>query len=294
MRTALLAVTTIAVLGLATGCGTVTSTHEGGTGGSPGTGGGTGGAPATGGSPGTGGAPATGGNGGASPGTGGHATGGVGGTGGTGGAGGAAGHAGSGGGGAGGKAGAGGSASGGSAGSGSHPECTQASDCVLQNDCCACAAVPKDQPITTCKVECVAAQCTTRQISASDVACIAGRCVLDVSCNPANVGCDIATPSCPAGSLPAVSGNCYTGACLPAAQCSDVASCDVCTAAGLACVTVENLGGPSHHCVSVPAACSAAPTCACLGVCSGAFQCSDPSSTKPSCQCPTCRTAQAR
>jgi hypothetical protein len=102
------------------------------------------------------------------------------------------------------------------------------------------------------------------------------------------VTCTTAPPPCAVGSLPLISGNCYAGGCLPASQCSDVGSCDSCASAGLVCVTDEVLGGPSHHCVTVPAACSADPTCACLGVCSGAFQCADPQSTSPLCQCPTC------
>ena len=191
-------------------------------------------------------------------------------------------------GGAAGKAGAGGSASGGTAGSASHGECTQASDCVLHDDCCTCASVPKNNLGATCNIACIADLCASRGITSADVACVAGRCVLSRSCNPATVTCRVAPPVCPAGSLQVVAGNCYAGGCLPAAQCSDVGSCDACTTAGLACVTDQVLGGPRFHCVTVPSACSGAPTCQCLGVCVGAFQCTDPASTNLTCQCPAC------
>lgn len=185
-------------------------------------------------------------------------------------------------------AGAGGGASGGAGGSTSHGECTQASDCVLHDDCCMCASVPKDNGGAVCNIACVADLCASRGISSADVECVAGRCVLARSCNTKNVACNVAQPACSAGSLPIVTGVCYSGSCLPAAQCSDVASCAVCTSAGLACVTDQALGGPSYHCVTVPSACTSAPTCQCLGVCNGAFRCSDPASTTPVCDCPTC------
>ena len=191
-------------------------------------------------------------------------------------------------GGAAGMAGAGGSASGGSGGSTSHGECTQASDCVLHDDCCTCASVPKTDPGATCNIACLADLCSTRGVTSSDVACVAGRCALSLSCNPKNIACTIASPACAAGSLPGVRGNCYAGGCLPVAQCADVASCDICTSAGLVCVTDQALGGPTFHCVTVPSSCSSAPTCQCLSVCTGGFQCGDPSSTSPVCDCPAC------
>jgi hypothetical protein len=190
--------------------------------------------------------------------------------------------------GAAGMAGAGGFASGGGGGSTSHSECTQTSDCILHDDCCACASVPKTNPGATCNIACGTGQCTSRGITAADVTCMAGRCVLARSCNPKNVACTLAPPACSAGSLPAIAGGCYSGGCLPVAQCSEVPSCDSCTTAGLACVTDEVLGGPTFHCVTVPSVCSGAPACQCLGVCTGAFQCTDPASTSPICQCPAC------
>ena len=236
---------------LALGCSS-SSLPPGGTGGSP---------PGTGGSASGG---AAGGNGGGPPATGGVASGGsVGASGGRGGA-----------------------AAGGASGSGT--ECTQDSDCVLQDDCCGCQAIPKTAVTATCNIECFASECAAHRITAPTVACVAGRCVMALSCNSANVACTIVQPSCATGSLPVIANNCYTGACLPAQECSDVASCEVCTAAGLACVTDEVLGGPTHHCVTIPAACPATPTCGCLGACTGAFQCADPTSTTPVCQCPTC------
>jgi hypothetical protein len=222
----------------------------------------------------------------------GHGSGGVGIGGATGGAtgkGGAGGSSSGGGGGNPGSAGGGGSAAGGSAGSTSHGECTRASDCVLQDDCCSCAAVPKSNLGATCNLACLVSQCGSRGISAADVSCAAGRCVLSRSCDPKRVTCAVASPACPAGSLAAVAGNCYTGSCLSVAQCSDVGTCAPCTAAGLGCVRVDAmLNGPIFHCVTVPAACAGAPTCQCLGVCSGGLLCLDPASTMPTCYCPGC------
>jgi hypothetical protein len=148
--------------------------------------------------------------------------------------------------------------------------------------------VPKNDVGATCNIACLADLCASRGIAAADVTCVAGRCVLARSCDPATVTCKVVAPTCAAGSLPIVSGGCYAGGCLPAAQCADVASCDVCTSAGLTCVTDQVLGGPDHHCVTVPSACSSAPTCQCLGVCSGGFECSNPASTQPVCDCPAC------
>jgi hypothetical protein len=191
-------------------------------------------------------------------------------------------------GGAAGSTGAGGSASGGGGGSASQGECAQASDCVLDDGCCACASVPKGTSVDVCNIECIASLCASRGITSADVTCVSGRCVLARSCNPKNVTCALAAPACSAGSLPAVMGNCYAGGCLPTSQCSDVGSCGACTAAGLVCVTDQVAGGPTYHCVTVPSACSGAPTCGCLGGCTGSYECTAPASTTPVCQCPTC------
>jgi hypothetical protein len=53
-------------------------------------------------------------------------------------------------------------------------------------------------------------------------------------------------------------------------------------------VTDQVLGGPTHRCVTVPAACSGNPTCECIGACTGYLFCADPASTTPVCECPTC------
>jgi hypothetical protein len=278
--------TTTGAGGTMAGAGGSLGGHGGGATGSGGVVGGSGGAGA-----------ASGGKGGGMAGSGGggpagHGGGGVGAAGAIGGAtgkGGAAGSSSGGAGGNGGSAGGGGSAAGGSGGSTSHGECTRASDCVLQDDCCSCAAGPKANPGATCTLACLVSQCGSRGISAADVACAAGRCVLARSCDPKRVTCAVASPACPVGSLAAVAGNCYTGSCLPVAQCSDVGTCVPCTAAGLGCVREDvMLNGPTFHCVTVPPACSGAPTCQCLGVCVGGLQCLDPASTTPTCVCPGC------
>lgn len=194
--------------------------------------------------------------------------------------------------GAGGSAGAasGGSAgTAGSGGAGSSPECTQASDCKLFQDCCSCQAVPSAEQPPMCKMACTTERCDALGASAKDVACVAGRCVMGFECDPKDVTCKIAVPQCPPGQVPEVSGSCYTQQCVPADECRSVASCADCAQTD-ACVSYVAQLGPQHHCVSVPS-CGAA-SCACLGptVCVGVFNaCSDQSGVEGvTCGCPTC------
>ncbi|MEP6655003.1 MAG: hypothetical protein ABJA82_16690 [Myxococcales bacterium] len=237
------------------------------TGGAIGTGGeatggraGSGGA-ASGGSVGTGGA-ASGGHG-----TGGGATGGAG----TGGA--ATGGTGTGGAGTGGRAGTGGMpGSGGAIGTGGavvgKPECVTAADCRLQNDCCACRAVPASAPPSACLLLCPQTKCAQQELPPGKMDCVAGRCVAGFACDTSTVVCDQATPACPVGSVPTVSpnGNCFSGNCAPATQCLSVDSCASCGDGNHACVTQRPKdGNTSRHCVTIPAVCEGTATCGCFG-----------------------------
>ena len=150
---------------------------------------------------------------------------------------------------------------------------TTENDCQLISDCCNCLSMPKGSAAPSCNSgECFASVCETRGIKATDVACLNGRCTFSRSCNPAGVTCAVPIAACPAGQANLIVGSCYSGGCAPVEECADVASCDVCKAAGLRCVTFQTMPA-SYHCVSTPPQCGANPTCACMGICSGALLC---------------------
>ncbi|MFZ5891099.1 MAG: hypothetical protein ACOY0T_08610 [Myxococcota bacterium] len=257
---------------------------------------------------GRGGAPGAGGNVAAgSPGAGGRGSGGSGGTvvgsGGKGGAAGAAGKSGSGGTATGGAAGKGGTlgsggvasggapASGGAVGQGGNVSgggvCKSASDCRLQNDCCACLSVGTGELTATCNLACIQSACAAIGITADDVACIAGRCVFSRSCNTNRAMCEAEPPTCAAGKVPSIDNGCW-GPCIPVGECSQVTSCKDCEAAGLVCVTDQLQAGPVYHCVSVPPACNGKPNCQCMSACLSPLQCGSATETNLSCVCPTC------
>lgn len=114
--------------------------------------------------------------------------------------------------------------------------------------------------------------CLAEGISEDDVACVAGRCVLNRNCDDSNVTCEVATPACAQWNVPEVVDGCYTGRCLPVDQCSGVASCKVCEGAGLACAVYVTQLGVQNHCVVALPAC-AADDCECMGICSDGFIC---------------------
>jgi hypothetical protein len=277
----------------------------GGRTGGPGTGGGGGGV-GSGGASGTGGAPTGSGGAGGRAGTGGAATGGRAGTGGaatggragTGGAATGSGGAGTGGAATGGRLGTGGAATGGRPGTGggaggAAPECRVAGDCRLYSDCCACEALAPGEPMPpACPAICVVGRCTQLGLPNDAVDCVAGRCVAGFDCDATKVTCKVAIPACPAGETPIVAGSCYTGQCAPAAECRVVDGCQVCSAAGLACVVYETQMGNQAHCVTIPAACNGDATCACLGqtACIAPYRaCANFSGVKGiSCGCPNC------
>jgi hypothetical protein len=182
----------------------------------------------------------------------------------------------------------------GTGGSPADPECTDASDCRLDSDCCACEAVPASSPpMVSCALECLQSHCSALHLPADAVACVAGRCVAGFACDDARVTCRIAVPNCSQGQVPGVteSGECYTGSCVPAAQCTSVAGCSAC-APGEACVLYQTQLGNQYHCVSIPASCNKDQSCDCLGpsVCTGSFSsCSNLSGQRAvMCSCPTC------
>src|SRR5690606_2235807 len=112
----------------------------------------------------------------------------------------------------------------------------------------------------SCPQLCVIDACGAAGITKT--ACEAGRCVLQVSCDSSTVTCREMTPVCPAGQVPAVEGDCWTGACVDATQCSSVTDCTAC-GKGQVCVTYGTRVGPEYHCVERPPECGSAESCDC-------------------------------
>jgi len=168
--------------------------------------------------------------------------------------------------------------------------CTSASDCALADGCCTCMAYVTGQAISECAMGCTQTACAKLGLSASDVTCVAGRCVLGKSCDSREVQCNIVPPPCPAGQASIVEDGCFSASCIPVDQCTAVTSCSVCAAANLACVTdqINSVLGTQYHCVSIPANCVPNPTCQCMGACEPYYQCASPNSTALVCQCPVC------
>lgn len=165
-------------------------------------------------------------------------------------------------------------------------DCTTAEDCELFQDCCACRAVERGALQASCRAACDQPLCDAQGVTDLDVACLAGRCVINRSCDDRNVICDVVTPNCSAGTVPEVEDGCYTGNCREVGQCASVSSCEVCKAGNLDCVSFEALGGPSYQCVSTRDGCDA-DDCECMGVCTSPFVCSQGSQTL-ACVCPVC------
>jgi len=138
----------------------------------------------------------------------------------------------------------------------------------------------------SCRLACDEPACDAEGVSEADVACLAGRCVINRSCDDRYVLCDVATPNCDAGTLPEVEDGCYTGNCREITQCSWVSSCDVCKAADLACVTFSTLGGPTYQCVATREGCDPLD-CGCMGVCNSPFIC-DAGEDTLHCSCLAC------
>jgi hypothetical protein len=161
-------------------------------------------------------------------------------------------------------------------------ECEADEDCMLHDDCCSCSAEPKDVKVPACPAICIQSACSARGIQGVSPRCVAKRCVLELSCDASEVTCKAAQPSCASGQVPSVVEGCW-GPCIHPTECREVTDCKAC-AAGSSCVT-QSLFMPSIHCVTVSAACEAAPSCECVDACSQS--CSDEGG-KVDCFCPAC------
>lgn len=157
-------------------------------------------------------------------------------------------------------------------------ECATAEDCTLQSDCCGCKAVPTDgrEP---CLLACVKDPCPEMGITADEVACVYGRCVLSRACD-GRATCPALPEECPEGTLPSVVDGCW-GPCLPPTECVRVASCGDC--GSRFCVEFQGMAS-TFHCVDRVAPCDRENYCECLGVCGECTEADD----SVSCPCGGC------
>jgi hypothetical protein len=178
--------------------------------------------------------------------------------------------------------GSGGEAGGPPGGDGGGPECETSDDCVVLDDCCSCEAIPKSEQRGECEKVCVQSACSAQGLSGVTPVCVGNRCVFDVSCDRSAVTCKIATPTCDAGLVPSVEGECY-GPCIAPEECNTVTDCSDCLD-GQVCVSNSLFLGLAYYCVEVSRACAASPTCECTDACLN--ECSD--SDGIACFCVAC------
>ena len=123
---------------------------------------------------------------------------------------------------------------------------------------------PNEPDPPECPIQCIQPKCDELSIAKTELRCVAGRCVLDRSCDHAQALCDALAPDCPQGMIALVHGGCY-GGCVRIEECRGVHDCSVCTAesADLHC-TIERGKRDLHHCVRLPEACTNRANCECL------------------------------
>jgi hypothetical protein len=170
-----------------------------------------------------------------------------------------------------------------------NPPCETVEDCKLVSDCCTCDVYAATAQGPSCNIqECKASQCELKSLDASDITCIGGRCTFLRSCDSQLVTCPQPPPSCPAGQLPMVESDCYSGDCTTVTSCRDVSSCDTCTAQGLSCATWHEMFALTYHCVNTPLNCNDTTNCECMGVCAFGYICNHVPDQLLACVCPGC------
>lgn len=143
--------------------------------------------------------------------------------------------------------------------------CAVDADCELAGDCCGCVAYnPSMGAPGNCGGACGPDVC--EQLGLVAATCDAGTCrVRGLSCDQTAVLCDAAPPACPAGELPQVAEQCFTGGCLPVAYCDWVPDCSHCPE-DEHCVVTQTEGCEQRSCIPSIDECPAGPpTCDCLG-----------------------------
>jgi hypothetical protein len=143
-------------------------------------------------------------------------------------------------------------------------ECETADDCMMMDDCCGCRAASKTTPGSSCLLPCLGGNaCEEAGIGLDELECVAGRCVIDRSCNVSQALCSGPLPTCPDGLVPSLINNCY-GACLPPTQCRDVFDCSDC---GDAHCVESQAWLTTITCVPRVSGCGPGNLCSCLEPC---------------------------
>lgn len=166
--------------------------------------------------------------------------------------------------------------------------CQVDADCMLHDDCCACYGLPVGPDDPACEKACDQSQCAA--IGIDQAVCRFGVCTTEkVQCS-GEVACDSLPPDCPPGTLPGISGACWSGACVPAAACDAVPDCSLCPD-GTMCVEYQSLL-PIRVCEPIPPKCAGKPSCGCAGkgvACEDPFtECNNGQAGEVVCICPTC------
>jgi hypothetical protein len=117
------------------------------------------------------------------------------------------------------------------------PECETAADCVLFGGCCECSAQAVGSDRIECPAECDQARCARDGITAQDLVCNHGRCILNRSCTADTVGCDATPPECAANERATQRHDCW-GPCIARDDCFAFADCSDCTD-GEVCVQTQ-------------------------------------------------------
>lgn len=167
--------------------------------------------------------------------------------------------------------------------------CVTDKDCDLHDDCCACYGIPVGQTDPSCDLECDQSQCSALGID--HAICRFGVCTTDkLDCDASSVICKSLPPVCPAGSLPGVVDACWTGSCVPIANCNAVPDCGLCPKDTM-CVQKISKQQTWPACEPIPAECAGEIDCECAGtfVCTDDFNiCNDLGDNQLSCGCPAC------
>jgi hypothetical protein len=159
------------------------------------------------------------------------------------------------------------------------PECSEASQCAVVNDCCNCTAAPVDMLPPCDAPECDGLTCdnTFGPSYVPAATCMIGTCMLaQISCNLDEITCgppDPPLPPCVGNTLHSVIDSCF-GPCVPPSMCASLpveCTADTC-GEGFACVNTQS-GAPSR-CIPLPPACNGVGSCECVApwwgeVCNG-------------------------
>ncbi len=145
------------------------------------------------------------------------------------------------------------------------PECTVAEDCKIFEDCCDCKAIPASDTPEGCPADCEQSACDATGLHGPVAACRLGACALEgMQCTGAI--CNGIPPACPEGQFARVEDDCWTGACIPAANCDElpVAGCGpVDCGDGFFCIE-DQAGATRPHCEPLPDDCGGQVDCGCI------------------------------